>query len=209
MYSVIIASSESANDMVSRLGVLNSLDFAMADSTAARPTAIASILAAVTIIEISSDWASISVAMPQGMNSEETMAMKMVSLIIEDSSIMASSLPEYSRTMASWTMVSSRWVAGLSKGTLAFSASRVTRKDMVASMSAGPIMARPEVAMISDMELMPVPESVRTESVDMASRSDGSISTDIIISLLLPIPPNADPPSRPPSTMQNLNMENM
>lgn len=97
----------------------------------------------------------------------------------------------------------------MSKGTLAFSASRVTRKEIVASMSAGPIMASPEVAMISEMELMPVPESVRTESVEIASRSEGSISTDIIISLLLPMPPNADPPSRPPSTMQNLNMENM
>lgn len=195
--------------MVSRLGVLKSLDFAMADSTAARPTAMASILTAVTATEISRDCASISVAMPQGMNSDETMAMKIVSLIIEDSSIMASSLPEYSSTMASWTIVSSRWVAGLSNGTLAFSASRVTRNEMVASMSAGPIMARPDVAMISEMELMPVPESVRTASVEIASRSEGSISTDIIISLLLPMPPNADPPSRPPSTMQNLNMENM
>lgn len=97
----------------------------------------------------------------------------------------------------------------MSKGTLAFSASRVTRNDMVASISAGPIMARPDVAMISEMELMPVPESVRTASVEIASRSEGSISTDIIISLLLPMPPNADPPSSPPSTMQNLNMENM
>lgn len=108
MYSVIIASSDNANDMVSRLGVLKSLDFAMADSTAARPTAMASILAAVTATEMSRDCASISVAMPQGMNSDETMAMKIVSLIIEDSSIMASSLPEYSSTMASCTMVSSR-----------------------------------------------------------------------------------------------------
>ena len=45
-----------------------------------------------------------------------------------DHSIRARLLPEYSSTIASWTIVSSRWVAGLSNGSLPVSARMMMKK---------------------------------------------------------------------------------
>ena len=147
--------------------------------------------------------------MPQGRNSDPSMAMNTVILSMEEYSIMASSLPEYSRIMASWTMVSSRWVVGLSNGILAFSARSVIMNEQAASMRAGPTAATPMVAMASEMSPMSVPAPERTASVAMPSSRAGSISTDIIISRLLPIPPKVLPPSSPPRTMAKRYMVNM
>ena len=60
--------------------------------------------------------------MPTGMNMQAIIAIYSVSFSDAASSIIARWRPEYSSTIASCTIVSSRWVAGLSTGTRPFSA---------------------------------------------------------------------------------------
>ena len=181
-------------DAVSRLGVLNSLDLHSTDSTSDSTNATATIFRAATATD--------SAIAP-------SMAMNMVSLSMLENSMNARPRPEYSSIMASWTMVSSRCVVGLSKGILAFSARRVIMNDAPASMRAGPTAASPMAEMADDMLPMSVPAPESTARVAMDRSSAGSMSTDIIISLLLPMPPKVDPPSSPPSTIANLNIVRM
>ena len=193
-------------DAVSRLGVLNSLDLHSTDSTSDSTNATATIFRAATATDSAIAPTVASDDMPHGKNIEPSMAMNMVSLSMLENSMNARPRPEYSSIMASWTMVSSRCVVGLSKGILAFSARRVIMNDAPASMRAGPTAASPMAEMADDMLPMSVPAPESTARVAMDRSSAGSMSTDIIISLLLPMPPNVDPPSSPPRTMANLNI---
>src|SRR5574344_1710789 len=165
MYSDIIARSDSVKDAVSRLGVLKSLVLHSADSTRESTNATRTIFTAITMTDVPRDTTVMSDAIPQGKNRDPTMAMNMVSLIIEDSSIMASPRPEYSRIIASWTMVSSRWVVGLSKGILAFSARSVIMNDAPARISAGVSAANPISAMLAEIPPMSVPAPDMTARV--------------------------------------------
>ena len=85
-------------------------------------------------------------AMPQGKNTLAIRAANSTNLVQEASSMMANDLPEYSRTMASCTMVSSKWVAGLSKGTRAFSAMRQMKKAAAARKRLGWTRSKPVLA---------------------------------------------------------------
>ena len=105
--------------------------------------------------------------------------------------------PEYSSTIASWTMVSSRCVAGLSTGMRAFSAIATMMSATRASASE---MLRPAwgPSMKEEIEESSV-EPAKRESVNTAISIAGSASVANIISRLDPMPPKLVPTSSPAS----------
>ncbi len=115
----------------------------------------------------------------------------------------ARSLPEYSSIMASCTMVSSRWVEGLSTGILAFSARMAMKKAAAASSREGSTMSRPVEATCSDMPpraVVPVTRAMANMDRSMV----GSTMEEMNISLLEPMPPKVEPASRAASAVKNL-----
>src|ERR1035441_9193197 len=104
--------------------------------------------------------------------------------------------PEYSRIMASWIMVSSRWVSGLSTGIRPVSAISTSASAANANICAGARkrqfcpMAAPAIS------VRPV-EPAPMATVKMASIIAGSARAEMVISRLLPRPPKELPPSNP------------
>ncbi len=82
-------------------------------------------------------------------------------------------------------------------------------KEVPASSKAGDIATAPAVIIDSDIAVISKPAPVMADKDMIAINNAGSIRTDIITSLLLPIPPNTEPPSNPPRTIANLNIVNM
>src|SRR5512140_303537 len=107
--------------------------------------------------------------------------------------------PEYSSTIASWTIVSSRCVAGLSTGYRAVSPSATRASAATAGRSHG-WATRPAPA----TESMPstVSEPDATANALKVTISAGSRKAEIVISRLAPMPPNALAESRPARTMK-------
>ena len=111
--------------------------------------------------------------------------------------------PEYSRTIASWIIVSSRCVAGLSTGSRPVSASITMKNAAKASRCAG-LIARSGSA--ETRSTMP-PRFVvfaRSASAKTARMTVGSARAATATSRLLPMPPNALPASSPASARKNV-----
>ena len=100
--------------------------------------------------------------------------------------------------MASWIMVSSRWVAGLSTGMRPVSAISTRNSAAKASIWAGARKRHvvPIAALAISERLV---ESAPMATVKMASIMAGSASAEMVISRLLPRPPKELPVSSPPS----------
>jgi len=111
---------------------------------------------------------------------------------------MARSLPEYSRTIASWIMVSSRCVDGLSTGRRPVSAMITTANATAASRLAGESKWE-GAAMVPATMSVRSDEPTRTDSAKIASRMVGSTRATMVVSRLAPIPPKAVPVSSPAS----------
>jgi hypothetical protein len=105
--------------------------------------------------------------------------------------------PEYSRIMASWTMVSSRWVTGLSTGMRAFSASATI------TSACSDRASETRTAKGSAMKKSATPASrvvpAAIASVSTISIMAGSARVAIIISRDEPMPPKLVPTSMPAS----------
>ncbi len=123
----------------------------------------------------------------------------------EASSITARWRPEYSSTIASCTMVSSRCVAGLSTGILPFSA--------IATMTS-PMSAKPYDTRNSKCES--IWTAISESCVEPAMRATtktimiiaGSAREANIVSRLEPMPPKLVPTSMPASARKNLALPN-
>ena len=98
----------------------------------------------------------------------------------------AKDFPEYSSTMASCTMVSSRCVSRLSTGMREVSAIVTMKKAIPAKM-----------AEILKLPVLPI------HSANTAIKAAGSAKLEINISRDDPMPPNALPASSPPSARKN------
>jgi hypothetical protein len=136
-----------------------------------------------------------ALASPTGMKTQAMSERKSRSFRDEAASIIARCRPEYSSTIASWTMVSSRWVAGLSTGMRAFSA----MATMTSAISARPSETRRptsgepmKAAMVESWE-----EPATRARVKMMSSMAGSAKDEIITSRLEPMPPKLVPVSMP------------
>ena len=109
--------------------------------------------------------------------------------------------PEYSSTMASCTMVSSRWVAGLSTGMRAFSAIATmtsaisTRPSETRRPTSGDAMKAATVA-----SWVEPATRARLKTIMIMA---GSASEAIITSRLEPMPPKLVPTSMPASARKN------
>ncbi len=146
-------------------------------------------------------------AIPQGKKAAIPRTANRYNFIIPAHSISARCLPEYSRTMASWIMVSSRCVAGLSTGTLPVSARAIRMKDKSANTSDGLSIACPPWAMtmvIWDRDVDLLTSDTANTAISMA----GSASEAMVISLLEPMPPKAVPISMPANAVKNRAMAN-
>ncbi len=115
-------------------------------------------------------------------------------------SITARCRPEYSRIIASCTIVSSRCVAGLSTGMRAFSAiaTITSATSAIASDTRSPT---PPCMNAATEESCVEPAS--SETVNAIISIAGSASDEIIISRLEPMPPKLVPTSRPASASMN------
>ena len=106
--------------------------------------------------------------------------------------------PEYSRIMPSWIIVNSRWVSGLSTGTLPVSAMIATRNAESASRCDGEKLTLWTVAIRTRFV-----EPAEIAAVKSASIIMGSTRIATVISRLLPSPPKPVPASSPASAMKN------
>ena len=133
--------------------------------------------------------------MPNGKKMQAISERYMVSFSAAAHSISARCRPEYSRIMASWTMVSSRWVVGLSIGMRPFSA----RATMIRATSARPSETRIPGSWVRTKSAMPeswvVPANRATVKTIISMA--GSARDAIIISRELPMPPKLVPTSMP------------
>ncbi len=111
------------NDVNNKSGSLKNLNLTIVDSRTATNTLNARIFARNKIKASGTSPRRPDDDIPQGKNIFAPNARKIKNLFAAAHSISASLFPEYSRTIASWIMVSSRWVAGLSKGKRPVSAS--------------------------------------------------------------------------------------
>src|SRR5579875_2661198 len=136
-------------------------------------------------------------AMPQGANRFTTNANSSPRRIASPKVTRASSGPAYSRIMASWTMVSSRWVDGLSTGIRPVSAittiTSATRARSRSGLAAHPGWATVAATMPGRLE---VPAWI--DRARMATSRAGSANAPMVMARLEPRPPNAVPASRPP-----------
>ena len=123
-----------------------------------------------------------------------------INFSIAAASIRARCRPEYSRIMASCTMVSSRCVAGLSTGTRAFSAIAT----MTMATRPRPSETRKPTEVPSSFAAMIASEVVPTssETVKITISMAGSASEAIISSRLEPMPPKLVPTSSPASAVK-------
>ncbi len=135
--------------------------------------------------------------MPNGKNRQASSEKYSTSLTAAAASIMARCRPEYSSTMASCTMVSSRWVAGLSIGMRPFSAMATNTKANSASASDTRRPTGASIICAAMVESCVVPASRAT--VNTTSSMTGSASEAISISRDEPMPPNEVPTSIPAS----------
>ena len=124
-----------------------------------------------------------------------------VSFSAAASSIIARWRPEYSSTIASCTMVSSRCVAGLSTGTRPFSAiaTIISAISASASETRSPTWPFSMVSAIVDNCVEPTISATENTSISIA----GSASEAIIISRDEPMPPKLVPISIPASASAN------
>ena len=136
--------------------------------------------------------------MPNGTNRQASSEKYSTSLSAAAASIMARCRPEYSSTIASCTMVSSRCVAGLSIGMRAFSAIATQHEGDQRKAERDAQPDRRQSTNVSAMaESWVVPAISAT--VNTTSSIAGSASEAIIISREEPMPPNAVPTSMPAS----------
>src|SRR2546425_3569024 len=105
--------------------------------------------------------------------------------------------------MASWIMVSSRWVARLSTGRRPVSAS-ITMKSAANARRCPGLTADSGSAMVRAAISPRLVEPAPRASAKIASASVGSASAATVTSRLAPIPPNAEPGSRPASARKNV-----
>ena len=138
------------------------------------------------------------VTIPHGANRLASNPSSTPRRIAEAHSTNARSGPAYSRIIASWIIVSSRWVDGLSTGSRPASAMVTTASATAASRLAGEITARGSCTVAPTMAARFV-EPTRTDSANTDSRIVGSTSDITVISRLAPMPPNAVPVSSPAS----------
>ena len=108
----------------------------------------------------------------------------------------ARSGPAYSRTMASCTMVSSRWVAGLSTGSRPLSATMTMRREPRANSRCG-VATDPGSARVARTMAGRFDEWAVADSARMVTSSAGSANAPMVTARLDPIPPKAVPASRP------------
>jgi hypothetical protein len=135
--------------------------------------------------------------MPQGAKMQPSNDRYSSSLSEAPSSISARWRPEYSSTIASCTMVNSRWVAGLSTGMRAFSAiaTMTSASRASASDTRRPTSAVSMKRATEDSSVVPASSDRVNTIINMA----GSASEAIIISRLEPMPPKLVPTSSPAS----------
>ena len=142
-------------------------------------------------------------AIPHGTNRLAASVSSTVNLNAAAHSIHARYGPEYSRIIASWIIVSSRCVAGLSTGSRPVSAIMAMRNAANASACPGPIAYAGIFK--TDPAITPrLVEPVVSASARIATARVGSVSAATVISRLDPMPPNAVPGSRPPSARKNV-----
>src|SRR3989344_2167328 len=114
MMSIAIALN--TNDEKRRSGTRKMRNFAIVDSMNAIAPRVMSVLMKKAKTPNKSASVESSAGKPHGIKTFTNTAMNIRSLFAAAHSISARRLPEYSRIIASWTMVSSRCVAGLSTG---------------------------------------------------------------------------------------------
>ena len=135
---------------------------------------------------------SSAAATPQGTKRFARSVKKTSSFVAAAHSIRARYRPEYSSTMASWIIVSSRCVAGLSTGSRPVSA-RVTMKSAAKARRcpglSGDARARRACA-LDDPPQVRGPRA-RGPAAKMASAMVGSARAATVTSRLAPMPPNA------------------
>jgi len=209
MYKDIIARRDNVKDTVNKLGRRNNLYLDRTDSITAIATNTVSTFASENTNPKIRSIGEESVAIPQGKNKDPSITENNINLSMEENSIIPSPRPEYSICIPSWTIVSSRCVDGLSNGILAFSARSVMKKDDAARISMGVNAASPRSINAGGMLFTSVPTFAIPANAIIERSNAGSMRTDIMVSLLLPIPPKDEPPSNPPSTIMKRYRVNM
>src|SRR2546422_3193961 len=140
---------------------------------------------------------------PQGTKRFARSVMNRKSFIAPAHSTRARYRPEYSSTIASWIMVSSRWVAGLSTGSRPVSASITMKNAANARRCAGFKASQgscPKRSTTRPRSMV----SARSASANTATMTVGSASAATATARLAPMPPNALPTSSPASARKNV-----
>ncbi|CNU42614.1 Uncharacterised protein [Mycobacterium tuberculosis] len=135
-------------------------------------------------------------AIPHGRNRFASSASSTVSRIPAAHSTSASRGPAYSRTMASCTIVNSRWVAGLSTGSRPVSATMTITNATKASTPASDT-TWPGWSIVLATSAPRLADPAGMDSANTASRIVGSTSAAMVISRLAPMPPKEVPVSMP------------
>jgi hypothetical protein len=135
----------------------------------------------------------IVVAMPKGKNRLMIMPMNRSCFIAEDHSIIARFFPDCSRIMASWTIVSSRCVSGLSTGILELSVMKIMMNGTNSSQRKIWFWLSSDSLIISKKLMLSKLKATAAKTTMMV----GSMIAEMLISRELPMPPNVLPASRP------------
>ncbi len=184
------ASRASRNDPASNSGTRNSRSLATNTSTvASRPASTATLAATAATPTTMSSPPGRPSAMPHGANRFASSASRTVSRIPAAHSTSASRGPAYSRTIASCTIVSSRWVAGLSTGSRPVSATMTITSAAKASNAASDTTCSGCV-MVWATNAPRFAEPAGMDNAKTASKMVGSTSAAMVISRLAPMPPN-------------------
>jgi hypothetical protein len=167
-------------------------------------TARADTLTKYTAMPTATDAGVTLVAMPHGANTLAITLRNTTNLMPAAHSSRARYRPEYSSSIASWIIVSSRCVAGLSTGTRPVSARATTKNATRAIKCGGGAVMMPSISAVLWTMVLRLVEPAVSAMAKMDSIMAGSASVATMASRLLPIPPKADPASKPARIKKNV-----
>ena len=201
------ANSASINDPVKSSGTRNSRSLATEVSKIARLTArTPSLMTSAKSPAATAPGCEVA-AMPHGTKMFPSSVRNRKSLMADAHSMSARYRPEYSRIIASWIIVSSRCVDGLSTGNRPVSASATIKNEKNARRCPGLSSnsgSETDRLIISPRPVLPA----RNAIAKIAIITVGSASAATAISLLDPMPPNELPASRPASARKKVARRN-
>src|SRR3989442_2399710 len=197
----------SATDPASSSGPRNNLSFATAVSSTATAVVRSASLPASARRPRSTATGPVGSRRPHGTKRFARSVMNRNSFIAAAHSTSARYRPEYSSTIASWIMVSSRCVAGLSTGSRPVSASMTMKNAANASRWAGLATSHGSPPKPSTMRPTSM-SSARSASANTATMTVGSASPAPATSRLAPTAPNAQPTSSPASARKKVPSRN-